>query len=157
MNRRQFIRASAWAAASVRLSQTLSAKAVKYDLILKGGRVVDPSRKLNAIRDVAISGGRIAAIGADISADAAESIDARGKLVVPGLLDIHTHAARLKDLAAQCLADGVTGWIDAGSQGADHIDDTIAVAKMAPQPCRVLINIGRAGILGEGDTPEIAT
>jgi dihydroorotase len=53
------------------------------------------------------------------------------------------------------LQDGVTGWIDAGSQGADHIADTIAVARSAPQQARVLINIGRAGILPEGDTMDI--
>jgi hypothetical protein len=60
----------------------LAAKAVKYDLILKGGRVIDPSRKLNAIRDVAIAQGRIAAIEANISADAVETIDAAGTKLV---------------------------------------------------------------------------
>ncbi|HSR05506.1 MAG TPA: amidohydrolase family protein, partial [Bryobacteraceae bacterium] len=55
-----------------------------------------------------------------------------------------------------CLADGVTGWVDAGSQGADRISETIAVAKSAPQLGRVLINIGRAGILPEGDTMDLA-
>jgi dihydroorotase len=49
----------------------------------------------------------------------------------------------------------VTGWIDAGSQGADHIADPIAVARSAPQQGRVLINIGRAGILPEGDTMDL--
>ena len=129
--------------------------AAKYDLIVKGGRVIDPSRKLDAIRDVAIANGLIAAIGANIRADGVETIDASGKLVVPGLIDIHTHAARVKEGPALCLADGVTGWIDAGSQGADRIGETIAVAKSAPQQCRVLINIGRAGILPEGDTMDL--
>jgi dihydroorotase len=55
-----------------------------------------------------------------------------------------------------CLADGVTGFIDAGSQGADRISETIAVAKSAPQPCRVLVNIGRSGILPEGDTMDLS-
>jgi len=104
---------------------------------------------------VAIAHGRIAAIEPNITAGAAETIDASGKLVVPGLIDIHTHATRTKDGASLCLADGVTGLIDAGSQGADHIDDAIAVAKSAPQQFRVLINIGRAGILPEGDTMDI--
>ena len=54
------------------------------------------------------------------------------------------------------LQDGVTGWIDAGSQGADHIADPIVVARSAPQQGRVLINIGRAGILTEGDTMDLA-
>src|SRR5207247_2371863 len=123
--------------------------------IVKNGRVIDPSLKLDAIRDVAIAGGRIAAIETNIAGDASEVIDARAELVVPGLVDIHTHAARVKDGPALCLADGVTGFIDAGSQGADHIADTVAVAKSAPQPGRVLINIGRAGILPEGDTMDI--
>jgi dihydroorotase len=129
--------------------------ASKYDLIVKGGRVIDPSRKLDAVRDVAIANGRIAAIEANIKADAAEMLDATGKLVMPGLIDIHTHATRTKDGASLCLADGVTGLIDAGSQGADHITDAIEAAKAAPQPFRVLINIGRAGIIPAGDTMDL--
>jgi dihydroorotase len=104
---------------------------------------------------VAIADGRIAAIEANVAADAADTLDARGKIVVPGLLDIHTHAARVKEGPALCLADGVTGFVDAGSQGADRINETIAVAKSAPQPGRVLMNIGRAGVLPEGDTMDI--
>ena len=149
MNRRQFVCAAAGAVA-------LTAKTVKCDLIIKGGRVIDPSRKLDAIRDVAIAQGKILAVEANISADAAETIEARGKLVVPGLIDIHTHAARLKEGSVQCLADGVTGLIDAGSQGADKIGDPIAIARSAPQQCRVLINIGRAGILPDGDTMDLS-
>jgi dihydroorotase len=153
MNRRQFVCTAA--ATFARISHMRGATAVKYDLIVKGGRVIDPSRKLNGIRDVAIANGRIVAVEANISSDAIETIDARGKLVVPGLIDIHTHATRAKDGPALCLADGVTGLVDAGSQGADHIDEAVMVAESAPQQCRVLINIGRAGILPEGDTMDI--
>jgi dihydroorotase len=155
MNRRQFVSGAALGAAAAGFANVAAAKAVKYDLIVKGGRVIDPSRKLDAVRDVAIADGRIAAVAADITAEAAETIDAHGKLVVPGLIDIHTHAARVKGGPEMCLADGVTGLIDAGSQGADHIADPIAIAKAAPQSCRVLINIGRAGILPEGDTMDL--
>ena len=153
MNRRQFVYAAASAAMLARASNVLAAT---YDVIVKGGRVIDPSLRINAIRDVAIAGGRIAAVEADIAADAEETIDARGRLVVPGLLDIHTHYARDNEGPTVCLADGVTGWIDAGSQGADHIADSVAVAKSAPQQGRVLINIGRAGILPGGDTMDIS-
>jgi dihydroorotase len=156
MNRRQFVCTATGTAAFVRIPNVLAA-AVKYDLIIKGGRVIDPSRKLNAIRDVAIADGRIAAIEGTIpTAGARETLDAQGKLVVPGLIDIHTHATRTSDGPALCLADGVTGLIDAGSQGADRIEAAIAVARSAPQQCRVLINIGRAGILPEGDTMDIS-
>src|SRR5450755_1357086 len=127
MHRRQFV--STAAAALLGLPAALAARPTKYGLIVKGGRVVDPSRKLNAIRDVAIADGRIAAIEANITADAIDMLDARGKLVVPGLIDIHTHATRTADGPALCLADGVTGLIDAGSQGADRISETIASAK----------------------------
>src|SRR6185436_8762403 len=113
-------------------TRAFAAQATRYDLIVKGGRVIDPSLRVNAVRDVAISGGRIAAVEPNIAADAADMIDARGKLVVPGLIDVHTHAARSKEGPGLCLADGVTGWVDAGSQGADHIGDTIAVAKTSP-------------------------
>ena len=129
--------------------------AAGYDLIIKGGRVVDPSVRLDAIRDVAISGGRIAAVEPNIAGAAADTMDAHGKLVVPGLLDIHTHCGRFTQGPGLVLQDGVTGWIDAGSQGADHIADTIAVARSSPQQGRVLINIGRAGILPDGDTMDL--
>src|SRR6266850_1578612 len=157
LSRRQFLSAAAASAAMfARAPRAGAAQAARYDLIIRGGRVIDPSVRLDAIRDVAISAGRIAAIEADIAGDAVDSLDARGKLVVPGLIDIHTHAARSAEGPALVLQDGVTGWIDAGSQGADHIADAVAVARSAPQPGRVLINIGRAGILPEGDTMMLA-
>ncbi|HVS22565.1 MAG TPA: amidohydrolase family protein [Gammaproteobacteria bacterium] len=156
MKRREFLgSAVAGAALLARGARVLAADA-KYDLLIKGGRVLDPSVRLDAVRDVAIAGGRIAAIEASIAAGAAETLDARGKLVVPGLLDIHTHAARDKAGPPLCLADGVTGWIDAGTAGADGIDAAVAVAAGSPQPGRVLVNIGRAGILQEGDTIDLS-
>ncbi|HXJ01440.1 MAG TPA: amidohydrolase family protein, partial [Micropepsaceae bacterium] len=154
LNRRQFV-CAAGALTFARATSVFGA-AARYDLIVRGGRVIDPSLRIDGVRDVAVSGGRIAAVEANIAADAAETIDARGKLVVPGLIDVHTHTARFKEGPGLVLQDGVTGWIDAGSQGADHIGDTIAVARTSPQPARVLINIGRAGILPEGDTMDIA-
>ncbi len=154
MNRRNFIRAATGAAIFARIPKGFAA-AAKYDLLIRGGRVINPAHKLDAIHDLAIADGRIVAVEAGIHAEAAETIDATGKLVVPGLIDIHTHAGRESDGPALCLADGVTGLIDAGSQGADRIGEIIAVAKSAPQPFRVLINIGRAGILPEGDTMDL--
>src|SRR3984893_18118132 len=154
LNRRQFLTTAAAAGAAM-FVRNRRAFAATYDVIIKGGRVIDPSVRLDAIRDVAISGGRIAAIETTIAGDAADTIDARGKLVVPGLLDIHTHCGGFTQGPGLVLQDGVTGWIDAGSQGADHIGDRIAVARSSPQQGRVLINIGRAGLLPEGDTMDL--
>ena len=156
LSRREFLAAAAAGTAMFACAPgPTAAQAARYDLIIRGGRVIDPSVRLDAIRDVAIAGGRIAAVEPGIAADAADTIDARGKLVVPGLIDIHTHAARSADGPVLMLKDGVTGWIDAGSQGADHIADAIAIARSAAQPGRVLINIGRAGILPDGDTMDL--
>ena len=155
LNRRRFLSAAAAGAGAAMFARVPNVFAASYDLIIKGGRVIDPSVRLNAVRDVAISGGRIAAVEATIAGEAADTIDARGKLVVPGLLDIHTHCGRFTQGPGLVLQDGVTGWIDAGSQGADHIGDTIAIARSSPQQGRVLINIGRAGILPDGDTMDL--
>jgi len=156
VTRRQFLSATAATAAFARAPRSAWAQRAKYDLIIRSGRVLDPSVRLDAVRDVAISGGRIASVEPSISADAADTIDARGRLVVPGLIDIHTHVARTPEGPGFALQDGVTGWIDSGSQGADRIADIVAAARAAPQQGRVLINIGRAGILPDGDTMDLA-
>jgi dihydroorotase len=156
VNRRQFLSAAvAGAATFARAPSAFAAQASRYDLLIKGGRVIDPSVRLDAVRDVGISGGRITAVEPSIAADALETIDARGKLVVPGLIDIHTHTGRSAEGPVMVLRDGVTGWIDAGSQGADRIADIVAVARSSPQQGRVLINIGRSGILPDGDTSDL--
>src|SRR5688572_23224154 len=116
MNRREFVRAAAaTGAALVGGTGRLGAQGARYDLLIRGGRVIDPSLRLDAVRDVAIVGGRIVAVEPSIGAPAAATLDARGKLVVPGLIDIHTHAARSEEGPPLALRDGVTGFIDAGS------------------------------------------
>ncbi len=118
--------------------------------------MIDPSRKFDAVADVAIVGGRIAAVRPNIEASsAAETVAATGRLVVPGFIDIHTHA-RSHDMPATVLWDGVTSAVDAGSQGADHVDDVVATAKSAPNRMRVLINIARTGILPDGELMDIS-
>jgi dihydroorotase len=156
LSRRRFLSSSiaAGAAAVANVPELLAAQ---YDLLIKGGRVMDPSRKFDQAADVAIANGKIAAVQPNIAASAAaDTIDATGKLVVPGLIDIHTHAGREKEDGALCLADGVTSLVDAGSAGADGIDAVVAVAKAAPNRMRVFINIGRKGIIPEGDLMDLA-
>ncbi|MGH2459265.1 MAG: amidohydrolase/deacetylase family metallohydrolase, partial [Chloroflexota bacterium] len=95
-----------------------------YDLLLKGGTVVDPARGLNAARDVAIQGGRIAAVEPAISSDqAAKVVDVSGKYVTPGLVDLHVHAYWGStywgvDVDPVAARTGVITSVDAGSAGA---------------------------------------
>ncbi|TIU31181.1 MAG: amidohydrolase/deacetylase family metallohydrolase, partial [Mesorhizobium sp.] len=65
---------------------------MQFDLLIKGGRVIDPASGLDAQRDVAIADGRAAAIEAAIDAEhAAQVVDARDCIVTPGLVDLHSH------------------------------------------------------------------
>jgi len=144
MTRRELLLTSAAAATVASVPRAFAAT---FDLMIKGGRVIDPSVGLDAVRDVAIAKGKIVAVAENIAGDAADTIDARGKLVVPGLIDIHTHAGRSKEGPGMLLQDGVTGWVDAGSGGADNIDAIAAVARSAPQIGRALVNIARTGVI----------
>jgi len=158
LTRRRFIAAAAGAAAVTPFGRFTDLVAADYDLLIKGGRVMDPSRRFDQKNcDVAVKGGKIAAIQPNIPASsAAATIDAGGKLVVPGLIDIHTHAGREKEDPDLCLADGVTSLVDAGSAGSDGIDAVVAIAKAAPNRMRVLINAGKKGIIPEGDLMDPA-
>ncbi len=147
INRRQMLCAAAAGAALA--ARVPDARAASYDLLIKGGRVIDPSVGLDGVRDVAIAGGRIVAVEAGISGDATDTIDARGKIVTPGLIDIHTHAGRGKDSPSLVLQDGVTGFVDAGSGGPDNIGEIAAVVRGGPQIGRVLVNVAtRTGFTG---------
>jgi dihydroorotase len=155
MNRRQFLSTTVAAAATLVHAPSAFAQ-MSYELIIKGGRVIDPSVGLDATRDVAIAGGKIVAVEPTVAGDAAETLEARGKIVAPGLIDIHTHAARSKEGPPICLQDGVTCWVDAGSGGADNMDEVAAVARGAPQIGRCLVNIARTGIAPGGELHDLS-
>ena len=96
-----------------------------YDLIVKGGTVVDPSQNLHALRDVAIEEGKIAKIAVDIPAEEAKRVvEVKGKMVTPGIIDIHTHVySGVTDNGVDPdiggVRAGVTTMVDAGSSGCD--------------------------------------
>jgi len=94
-----------------------------YDLVLKGGRVIDPAQGLDQVADVAFSGGRVAAVEPHISAAASADVqDVSGRIVAPGFIDLHTHVywggtSLGIDATAFARQSGVTTVIDAGSAG----------------------------------------
>jgi dihydroorotase len=96
-----------------------------YDLVVKGGVLVDPAQGIHTHRDVAFTDGIVSAIGKDLLASRAASVvDASGHLIVPGMIDLHVHVFEgISWLGVPpdptCLARGVTTVVDAGSAGAD--------------------------------------
>ena len=94
-----------------------------YDLIVKGGRVIDPAQNIDAVMDVAIAGGKIAKVAANIpSGEAGRVVNAASKLVTPGLIDLHTHVYDgVLDIGANPddagVNQGVTTVVDCGSAG----------------------------------------
>ena len=113
------------AAAPIALAQAPGA-ADKFDLVVKGGEVLDPSQSLRARRDIGIRNGRIEALEADIPADRAlRVLDASGKLVTPGLVDLHTHVypygSAIGIPADELVAhQGTTTCVSAGDAGANN-------------------------------------
>ncbi len=96
-----------------------------FDLILKGGTVVDPAQSLHTRADVAFRDGLVAAVGDALpTANAREVIDCDGHIVAPGLIDLHVHVfPGISHYGIEpdhhCIAHGVTTAVDAGSAGAD--------------------------------------
>ncbi len=94
-----------------------------YDLILKGGRVIDPSQNLDGISDVAFSDGKVAAVGPNLKPSPATEVrDVSGTIVSPGLIDLHTHVywggtSLGIDAEEFCRKSGVTTSVDTGSAG----------------------------------------
>ena len=117
-NRREFllqVGALAFAAPLLTQSQT-------YDLLIAGGRVIDPSQKLSAERDVAVSNGKIARIAPGIPTNQARQVlDAKGKFVTPGWIDVHGHVYDGIDMGifpdVVGIPKGVTTIVDAGTTG----------------------------------------
>ena len=96
-----------------------------YDLLIKGGTVVDPAQNLHNINDIAVEDGKIARIAPSIDpAEASQVVEVRGKIITPGLIDLHTHVfagvnANGVDPDIGGVRAGVTTMVDAGSSGCD--------------------------------------
>jgi dihydroorotase len=93
-----------------------------FELVLRNGRVVDPSQNIDRVTDVAFSGGKVAAIGDKLEAGAAEVRDVAGRIVTAGLIDLHTHVywgGTSLGIDAEMFArkSAVTTCVDTGSAG----------------------------------------
>ena len=110
--------------------------AQEYDLLIRGGHVIDPKNRLSAVRDVAIQAGKIAAVEAKIDPSKARKVvDAQGLYVTPGLIDIHTHVYTGTGEPGSYAGDssvypdgftfrvGVTTVVDAGGAGWRNFSD----------------------------------
>ena len=108
----------------------------QYDLLLKGGHVIDPKNRISAVRDVAITDGKVAAVAARIdAAQALKTVDVSGLYVAPGLVDIHVHVyAGTGERGSYAgdnslypdgftLRSGVTTVVDAGCAGWRNFED----------------------------------
>jgi dihydroorotase len=128
------------------------------DLILRGGRVIDPASGLDATRDVGFEGGRVAAVEPRISGKAAQERDVSGAIVTPGMIDLHTHVywgGTSIGVEAEPIArrSGTTTFIDAGTAGpANFRGFRRHVIERSPVRILAFLNVSFAGIFAFSKT-----
>ena len=155
------------AAACFLLAGVLSAQ-VRYELLIKGGHVIDPKNGVNRIMDVAVAGGKIARVAENIApAEAEKTVDAAGLYVTPGLIDIHVHVYTGTGNRNSYTGDrsvypdgftfrsGVTTVVDAGSSGWSNFPD-FKDRVIDRQKTRILalLNIVGKGMAGRNDIEQ---
>ena len=143
-------------------------QAARYDLLLKGGHVIDPANDVDRVADVAITAGKISAVQESIPArEAGKVVDVTGLYVTPGLIDIHFHvghggvplnwfapearsqAAPLGVPADIALGAGVTTVVDAGTSGAEtFLQEKMEVIDHARVRVLAFLNIVANGMAG---------
>src|ERR1700723_3578111 len=130
-------------------------KPMPFDLVLRGGRVIDPSQKLDAVTDVAFAAGKVAMVGNALKVDPGTDVrDVSGYIVSPGLIDLHTHVywggpSIGIDAEEFCRTSGVTTAIDNGSAGPGNFAG-FRKHVIEPSQVRILayLHVSHAGIYG---------
>ncbi|MGD9712195.1 MAG: amidohydrolase/deacetylase family metallohydrolase [Thermomicrobiales bacterium] len=127
----------------------------QYDVLIRGGQVVEPGTGQSGKRDVAVKDGKIAAVAESIDASMAkEVIDAGGQYVTPGLVDLHTHVywgSTFWGIEPDPVAarSGCTTWLDVGSSGAYSFPGLRRhVVETAKAKIFVLLNLSSIGLIG---------
>src|SRR5215831_14041658 len=122
------------------------------DLVLTGGRIIDPASRRDEMADIAFGDGKVIEIGRDLPAGDAETVDVRGLIVVPGLIDLHTHVywggtSLGVDAAEVARRSGTTTFVDAGSAG-PGIYHGFRRHVIEPSPLRIIpyLNVSFPGI-----------
>ena len=141
---------------------------LKYDLLLQGGHVIDAKNQINGLRDVAIAGGKIARVAANIPApEARRVVPVHGLIVTPGLIDIHVHVFPRPEnktvrrdsnvqADAHTFRSGVTTVVDAGTAGWRNFPEFRSrVVDRAQTRVLALLNIS-AGGMGTGTEDNLA-
>src|SRR6266581_9219452 len=142
----------------------------KYDLLLRGGHVIDPRNGISAVRDVAIAGGRIAAVAPRIDpAEAGKAVDVSGLYVTPGIVDIHVHVFTGTGKKGSYAGDksvypdgftlrvGVTTVADAGCAGWRNFEDfKTRVIDRAKTRVLAFLNIVGQGMRGGAFEQDLA-
>ena len=154
-------------ATGIAFSQTPTRPTPDYDLLLKGGHVIDGKNKLSAIRDVAIKDGKIAAVAPNIpTVKAAKTVNVTGLYVTPGLVDIHVHVFPGLEKNSYASGDwglypdgftlrtGVTTVADAGSSGWRNFEDFKArIVDQSKTRVLAFLNVVGAG-MGSGQIEQ---
>ncbi|NLI53668.1 MAG: hypothetical protein GX417_05010 [Clostridiales bacterium] len=132
---------------------------MKADLVVRNGRLFDPSQNLDMVGDVAIVNGKIEAIGPNLDVAAAMSIDASGCLVTAGWIDIHAHIYEGStpngmpvDLGA--LPMGITAIVDAGSSGVASYRNLLRQLRANKTRGKLMLNVSACGIIMPNQFPE---
>jgi dihydroorotase len=155
-----------WPVLGVLLAIQGASAQVRYQLLLKGGHVIDPRNRLDAVLDVAVADGKIAAVRSGIDpAEARTGVDVSGLYVTPGLIDAHVHVFATTGVRDAWAGDdsvlpgefsfrtGVTTMVDAGSSGWRHFEDfRNRVVDRATTRVFAMLNIVGLGMMT--DVPE---